>query len=376
MKIIQVVPSIALESSGPAYTVPGLCGALADQGGDVELHVLDSVPKLKRNYNVVTYPRHTFPHPSLGRSPEMLDGLKKACKKANIIHNNSLWMLPNIYPEIASRGAKCKLVTMPRGTLSEWALQRSKWKKKVISLLGQRRTLAKTDMFVATCNEEYREIRAYGFKQPVAVIPNGVEVDDEPPRGGKERRLIFLSRIHPKKGIDLLLRVWQSIQSEFPGWSLSIVGPDQHAYAQSLKDLSSELGCERVTFVGELKGQQKIDYLASSAVLVLPTHSENFGMVVAEALAAGTPVICSHGAPWEGLAEMKCGWWIPLSLNDFVETMRLAMRMPMSELSVMGQRGHEWMKIDFSWAAVGRQMMSAYEWLLQVRPRPGFVIED
>lgn len=376
MRIIQVVPSIALESSGPSYSVPGLCGALAEQGGDVELHVLDPVSELKRNYTVVTYPRHTFPHPALGRSPEMLLGLKRACRSADIIHSNSLWMMPNIYPEIAARGTRCKLITMPRGTLSEWALQRSKWKKSIVSLLGQSRALAKTDMFVATCNEECREIRAYGLKQPIAVIPNGIEVDDVPPKGRKERRLVFLSRIHPTKGIDLLLRVWKSLQSDFPDWSLSIVGPDQHAYAQSLKELSVGLGCERVSFVGELNGRHKIDYLASSAVMVLPTHSENFGMVVAEALAAGIPVICSHGAPWKGLVEKQCGWWVPLSENDFAETMRISMRMPLNELSAMGGRGYEWMKSDFSWPAIGRQMMNAYEWLLKAGPRPGCVVED
>ena len=186
--------------------------------------------------------------------------------------------------------------------------------------------------------------------------------------------MFFLSRIHPKKNVGMLIRCWAKLEDQFPNWDLSIVGPDKNnQYADEMKQLTVELGCKRVIFEGELKGDEKFRFMAESDCEVLPTHSENFGMVVAESLACGTPVICSHGAPWEGLNVEGCGWWIAAEENAFENAMSEAMRMPQDELQAMGNRGRDWMRREFDWNAIGRKMKISYEWLLSGCDKPEWV---
>ena len=118
MRIIQVIPSVSAESSGPSYSVPAMCLGLKHAGCEVSLHFVGATTKRKFPYATLAHKLHAFPHPALGRSPEMLAALRLECQSAQIIHNNSLWMMPNIYPAWAKRGTRCKLVNQPRGTLS------------------------------------------------------------------------------------------------------------------------------------------------------------------------------------------------------------------------------------------------------------------
>ena len=373
MKIIQVVPSIVAESSGPAYSVPGLCRALADQGGDVELHVLDTVPEGKRNYAVCTYPRHSFPHSAFGRSPEMFATLKKECQSADIIHNHSLWMMPNIYPEFARRETSCKLIISPRGTLSPWAFNRSKWVKKIAWWLGQKDALMNADMLHATSVKEYNEIREFGLTQPVTIIPNGIDLPLISSSKGLRRKLVFLGRLHPVKRLDVLIKSWQRIAPKFPDWDLLIVGPDQHEYAKKLKHLSLEVKDSRITFTGELNGGKKLEVLSNADLFILPSHTENFGMVVSEALSAAVPVICSKGAPWAGLVENNAGWWIDIDVDSLSACLEQALIRSPEELSKMGMNGREWMQRDFSWSRIAEKMAVAYQWLLQGGPVPEWI---
>lgn len=378
MKVIQVVPSIGAESSGPSYSVPAMCKGLVGCGCEVELHILAPKPNRDFPFKVVDYSCLAFPIRRLGRSPAMLNGLRDGCNTADIIHNNSLWMMPNIYPALAKCGTRCKLVNQPRGTLSRWALENSKWRKRIIGWYGQYAALRASDMWVATSEEEYHDIRRLGYRQPIAILPNGVDL----PQIGcckkaARRRMFFLSRIHPKKNVEMLIRCWACLEHQFTDWDLSIVGPDKdNPYADEMKELAISLGCKRVTFEGELNGDEKYRFMAESECEILPTHSENFGMVVAESLACGTPVICSHGAPWKGLNAEKCGWWISADIAAFEDAMRSAMAMSRDEMAAMGNRGRDWMMRDFSWKGIGAKMKTAYEWLLGQGEKPECVRMD
>ncbi|MBQ9693276.1 MAG: glycosyltransferase [Kiritimatiellae bacterium] len=176
MKVIQVVPSIGKESAGPSYSVPGLCRGLQTNDVTTELHFLDAIPEhlLDVTYQVENYPRQD--KINLGWSPKMLQGLKRTCQTADIIHNNGLWMMPNVYPLWACKGTKCKLVVAPRGTLAEWSLKKGWLKKKIFGWFLQNAVLRHADMFHATCEKEYEEIRAQGYKQPVAIVPIGMDL--------------------------------------------------------------------------------------------------------------------------------------------------------------------------------------------------------
>lgn len=384
MKIIQVVSSIYNESDGVGVSVRGISGGLATHGAVVSLHCLDEVPERVRDsrYESINYPRKHFPLLSIGRSPELLKGLTKVCQSAEIIHSNSLWMMPNIYPEWAIRGTKCKLVVQPHGTLSKWAMRRSWWKKLPLWWLWQKRVLDKAEMLVATCDKEYKEIRTLGYKQPIVVLPIGLDVPTLATchlplatEHSRLRRIVFFGRVHKVKAVDHLVKAWGALQADLPEWELVIAGPDCGARGE-LEAIIAEANIPRVRFTGEINGQAKYDFLREADIYVLPSHTENFGVTVAEALACGTPSIASQGTPWEGLETVRCGKWVPIGVEPLVTALRELTSLTDEERAAMGQRGIEWIRRDFSWEGIGAKMKAAYAWLLGQGERPEWVRVD
>lgn len=369
MKVVQVVGAVSIEASGPSHTVPALCDALATNGADVALHVLhweDHVHHAS-NYRTVQHRLLSELTRRLGVSPSMRDALRQEARGADIMHHHGLWLMPNVYAARAVRGTRCKLVSSPRGVLSAWALRHSRIKKRVMWWVNQGDALRRSDCLHATAESEWQEIRALGLRAPVAIIPNGVDIPAEVTRDrspGTRRRLLFLGRLHQKKGVDILLRAWSEVAPKADDWELTIAGPIDSDYARNLQGLAAELRAPRVHFVGALYGADKASALASADLFVLPTHSENFGMAVAEGLASGAPAIVSKGAPWQGLEREECGWWIDVGVEPLVAALREALGKDDETLSALGARGRAWMQRDFSWATVGRRMTDVYEWLL------------
>ena len=287
-------------------------------------------------------------------------------------------MFPNIYPAYAKQRNKCKLVVSPRGTLSEWALKRSRFKKRIIWHLGQKKLFEMVDLFHATSENEYNQIRNFGYQNPVTVIPNGIDIPNYRKGVGKlnKRKLLFLSRIHETKGLDLLLDAWEAIHETFADWELVIAGPIEGSYPRYIQNLARQKNLNDVTFTGELKGSDKSNRFYESDLFVLPTRSENFGIAIAEALAHGLPVITTKGAPWSGLKDHGCGWWIDIGVAPLIEALKEAMSKPREELATMGAKGREWMERGFSWDRVGRMMYRTYEWLLEGGRAPDWVVTD
>ena len=222
-------------------------------------------------------------------------------------------MMPNVYPGQVARRYGLPLVVSPRGTLSEWAMHSGSAVKRLFWPLVQRPSLAATTCFHATAESEYEDIRRMGFRQPVAVIPNGIDIKELQPKSSSGgRTLLFLGRIHPIKGLDMLLPAWRAVQTKFPDWHLRIIGPDNGGYVEKMRRMAHDLKLERIEFCGSLYGQDKWDAYRNADLFVLPTYSENFGMAVAEALASAVPAIVTKGAPWEGLATENAGWWIDI----------------------------------------------------------------
>lgn len=378
IRVVQIVPRICDEASGPSYSVPSLCSALVDISPDVILHVLRPVQEESKKYKIMGH--STVPGFSkLGISPGMKRALRaEALNGAHIMHNHSLWMLPNVYPASAVRRTSCKLVVSPRGTLSQWSLARSKWLKKSMWIALQGKVLESAHLLHATADTEYDDIRHLGLKAPVALIPNGVDVPAGCARhrgAGERRRLLFLSRIHSKKGVDILLHAWRRVQATAEDWELHIVGPDD-GYLSRVQNLATSIGVRRVLFRGPLYGEEKARCYQDADLYVLPTHSENFGITVAEALANGVPAIVSKGAPWSGLETHDCGWWIDLSVQSLAACLRYSLFLSKDELKDRGEKGRSWMKRDYSWFKVAEKMYNSYLWLLQGGRVPDWIITD
>ncbi len=379
LNVIQVVPAIANEASGPSYSVVRLCESVIEQGENVSLTALDWAPFALLPSFLKTFPLGVGPR-RLGRSPAMRRWLEEQARsgEANILHNHSLWMLPNLYSALAVKGTDCKLVVSPRGTLSDWALNNSRWRKRLLWPWLVRPVMQEASMFHATAESEYEDIRRLGYRQPVAVIPNGIDIPEAKvaEKESDKRLLLFLGRIHKVKGVPNLLRAWSYVESKFTDWELVVAGPDNGGHLEEMQGLAQELGLERCRFVGALYGAEKARAYARAELYVLPTYSENFGMTVAEALASGTPAIVTKGAPWQGLESEGAGWWIDIGVEPLEACLRQALACSREELQQKGLRGRQWMIREYSWAHIGRQMMESYHWLLNGGERPEWIIVD
>lgn len=377
-KVAHVISGVTDEASGPSYSVTRLCAALIGQGEDVRLATLMREPILAPPAFLKAFPLGWGPR-RLGRSPEMfrwLDG-QVTTGAVELIHGHGIWMFPNIYPGRIARRRGVPLVVSPRGMLSGWAMQSGSALKRLYWPLLQRPALEAANAFHATAATECEDIRRMGFRQPVAIIPNGIDIPQLPVKqSGEFRTLLFLGRVHPVKGLDILLPAWRALQDRFPHWKLRIVGPDNRGYLTQMQQLATDLRIERIEFSGSLFGAKKWQAYGQADLFVLPTYSENFGMSVAEALAAGTPAIVSKGAPWGGLEPRDAGWWVDIGLDPLVACLEDALGRSAERLAEMGLCGRKWMEDDYSWTHVGQQMAATYRWILHGGAMPNWVVAE
>ena len=369
---LHLVPAISEEASGPSYSVTRLCESLIAEGDAITLATLDWGPMATPPAYLRQFPLGMGPR-RLGRSPSMHRWLDDMAISGGIklIHNHSLWMMPNVYSGWISKKYGLPLVVSPRGTLSRWALASGSPIKRVFWPWLQGPALEPTRCFHATSAAECEDIRRMGFNQPVAIIPNGIDIPlSSPKQTGPWKTLLFLGRIHPVKGLDWLLPAWAAVQDRFPDWRLQIVGPDEYGYLRQMQALAAGLKLQRIEFTGALFGEAKRKVYRDADLFVLPTHSENFGMAVAESLACGTPAMVTQGAPWQGLESHGAGWWIGLGVDALVAGLELALARSAEELDAMGQAGTAWMQAEFSWKQIGKRMAQTYRWVLENGNQP------
>jgi glycosyltransferase involved in cell wall biosynthesis len=288
--------------------------------------------------------------------------------------------MPNVQVGWAARRGRKPLIMSPRGMLSQAALSFSRRKKQVIWSLLQGSIMRHAACLHATSEAEYIEIRAAGLSNPVAIIPNGIDIPtcraERRADIGRIRTVLYLGRIHPKKGLDRLVDAWSQIESKVPAWRLQILGPAESGYDAELRAQVARLGLTSVSIDDAIYGDAKLSAYRRADLFVLPTLNENFGLTVAEALAAETPVIATMGAPWSGLKSEGCGWWIDHGADLLASTLARAMDTNADELRAMGQRGRAWMERDFSWRRVAEDMLDVYRWLASGAEAPALVRFD
>lgn len=359
--------------------------AMAREGADVAIEAVRSAnpvdaDQLTAQGVAVHYSRERF-HSPLRISPELKRRTRSL--QADIFHGHGLWQVPVHDAMRSGRRRGIPSVLSPRGMLEPGAMQFARVKKRLAALCFQWRDLQSAACLHATAEAEAATLRARGLRAPICVIPNAIElpaisdITTTAPDPNRVRRIGFLSRIHPKKGLPLLLDAWHQLQSDFPNWQLEIAGTDEAGHEKTLQRKAASLGiATSVHFHGPLFGAAKTAFLRDIDLFVLPTRSENFGIVVAESLAHGTPAITTREAPWARLETHNAGWWIALDPTALVQSLRHAMQLPDAERHAMGQSGRQLVDATFSTRTVGQHMLAVYNWLTQSAPCPPWVHRD
>jgi glycosyltransferase involved in cell wall biosynthesis len=375
LRAAHVIAGLDPVYGGPSYSVPRLCEVLAAAGAETMLFSVaggeggqrDAYDKGYRDSRFAWDYARTPILRGLRSSRGLSSALRDAALRADVIHNHGLWLMPNVTAGAAAAAGPTPFVISPRGMLAPAALAFSRLKKRAFWALLQGPAIRGASCIHATSEQEYEEIRGFGLANPVAIIPNGIDLPELPARRPvgpvPEGVVLSLGRIHPKKGLGCLLRAWSKVEARCPGWRLKIVGPPEAGHDDELRALAIALGLTRVSIEGPIYDEAKTIAYRNADLFVLPTLNENFGLTVAEALAAGTPAISTKGAPWSGLEGEGCGWWIDHGVEPLAAALARAMALPREALKAMGDKGREWMARDFSWDRVAHDMLDVYLWL-------------
>lgn len=358
MRVLHIIGSIDKSAGGPSRSVPQTCEQLADLGIEIELIARPSAHPVKPKLN------QYFKLKFLDIKQLFKFGISISKNDYDLIHLQHIWD-PYIHVMAWIAGFKgIPYIITPRGMLEPWIMQHNPLKKKIGMLLYQKKDLKKADVIHATCEMEKNNIQNLGIQNKIEVIPNGIDLSSIHEQKGSfgSKTIVFLSRIHKKKGIDILLEAWKKAKTK--DWQLHIAGEGEPQYIQTLQNIIDAQGIQNARFVGGKYGDAKWDFIINADIFVLPTHSENFGIAIAEALAVGTPVITTTGTPWEELITHKCGWWIELSVENLTKAIESAINSDKEDLQAMSKNAIQLIKEKYDIQSVALKIKEMYSTII------------
>lgn len=391
MKVLTFLTCIDQTKGGPSRSVPLFVRGLALEGIDITLMVIESENMNLHALEGTTAKVHFLPHNY--KKSYLEDFVAK--ENFDIIHGQCIWEPLFHQMKLVANKLNIPYILTPRGTLEPWSLQQKKWKKRIARWLYQDSDLKSCVCIYTTAEMEAIHIRKLGFKNPICVIPNGIDISSYPCRKDPsivKKQILFLSRVHKKKGIEVLIKAFKKLREECDEskeWSVLIVGNGESSYINELKFLVNTLGLQNcINILPPVFGEDKIKIYQESSVFCLPSFSENFGMVVAEAMSCGVPSITTNGTPWQLLNGDVCsmgvnleilgnnkrtGWCIDLSVENLTDTLRQAINMSKKELYAMGQNASLLVNENFNYQSVAKKNKILYEWIINKGIKPSFV---
>ena len=373
MRILHVIPGLAV-SSGPTSALLNLAREQARLGHEVAIaHVTgrgtDARPE--SGLPVLGFPAVLLPY--WAYSPGLRRWLGAHVAGFDVVHIHSLWLYPNLAAEAACARRGVPYWVRPAGSLEPWCFGPRAWKKRLYFRCLERPGMNRAAAVHAVSEQEAANIRATGIRAPIVTIPNGVDLaafDGGPDCETARTRLglpreapivLFLGRIHPKKGLDLLGAAFAGVRRRFPEAVLAVVGPDDGPFARQVRNDYAALGLgDSVRFLGERRDREKVAAFRAADVFVLPSHSENFGIAVAESLAAGTPVVVSRNTPWQAVETEGAGFWIDLEPGRIEAALGEILSNP-DRARIMGARGRALVEREFQWPAIASRVLAEYE---------------
>lgn len=303
---------------------------------------------------------------------EVRSRLEQQIARTSGVHIHGLWQEHCALAAGLARKIRKPYLISAHGMLQPWALQQKRWKKFLYSMLVERRNLDGAACLHALTNREGDDYRRFGLYNPVAVIPNGVEIPAgadsaaffrEYPQLAGKRITLFLGRLHFKKGLDLLCQAWKNAGRPADA-HLVLAGPDFEGTQSKVEALVNELGiASSITFTGMLKGDRKWNALAAADVFVLPSRSEGLSVSVLEALGMGVPVIASSQCNVPDVQTSECGWMIEPDVCELTAALNECFESSPGNRYMMGLNGRRVIEQKYSWDIVGAQMAAVYGWV-------------
>jgi len=394
VKIFHLLENLDDTYGGPAKSVPYLAKSLEQievqntllsikyhNNESNEVIELSGLSWFSFSYNFVKKTRY-----SKSLKNYLIDVIKK--EKYILLHTHNLW---NYIPYVAySIGVKYHVpyIVAIRGTLYPWSLAQSSLQKKIAWKLFQKKALQNASCVHVTDKAELEAVRNLGITSPIALVPNGINLDEFKSMNSQniakenlglkkdKNYILFLSRVHPKKGLEYLVQSWIKIAKQSLDWDLLIVGPiyDEKYHKELKSQIDKNNLNDRVHFAGMLGGEKRIDCFGASSLFVLPSHTENFGIAIAEAMAAKLPVITTQGTPWKEIEEYHAGWWVELNQENIDNALGEALACGEDELKQKGVNGFELIQ-KYEWKYQAKKMKQVYEWVLGKTEKPEFVYE-
>jgi poly(glycerol-phosphate) alpha-glucosyltransferase len=391
MNIGFATASVSRKGAGIAQAVRDLAHALRRlPHTSVQVFALDDEHTAADRASWNSVPLATFHKlgpAAFGYAPGLLPALEAS--RADLLHVHGIWMYPSAASLRWSKRTRRPHLVSPHGMLDPWALHRSAWKKRAAGWLFENRHLESAACLHALNLAEAEAIRAYGLRNPVCVIPNGIDLEPSPgsaPAAWEQALppqapvLLYFGRLHPKKGLVNLLRAWADLSRTQPpsvtGWFLVLAGWDQSGHEAELRALAESLGiAAQVRFIGPQFGPDKAATYRRARALVLPSFSEGLPVTVLEAWAHRLPVLMTpHCHLPEGF---EAGAALRAQPDPVSIAQGLLELISMSEdtRAGMGRRGRALVEARFSWNVVAAEMSRVYAWLLAAGPRPASVID-
>lgn len=389
MNVTTLTPSLSRQGGGIFEAERRLAQALHDLP-DVDLEVVG----LRDEHTEADLPEWAPLEPTVcdtvgpeafGYAPNLVDVLLGT--EADVVHLHALWMYTSWAALQWVRQTERPHVVSVHGMLDDWALNNAHWKKRIVGWLYEHRSLRRAACLHALNEDECRSIRDYGLDRPVCVIPNGVELPDErdgqpPPWDDRvepdARVLLFLGRIHPKKGLDELLEAWGQLDiSEASSWRLAVVGWDDGGHLAELQKQVFALDLEEeVFFLGPLYGDEKEAAFRHADGFILPSHSEGLPMAVLEAWSYRLPVLMTPQCNLEEGFDAEAAYRIDPTAQSIASTLREFMQATPSLRSEIGKRGRSFVESRYTWSQIARSMQDVYRWTLGKGDRPDCVYMD
>lgn len=376
MKVGFLVSSISREAGGLFQSVRGLAKAVSSENAEVRVFGITDQQSAVDAEAWRPLSIRTF-HPQLrawGYSNQLVPAMLDA--DLDVLSVHGLWKYCSVASQRWRKRTNRPYVVHPHGMLEPWALQNAMVKKRIAALVYENQHLNGAACLRALSEAEARSIRNYGLRNPICVIPNGVDLPTEPvdnakSQSGSRKTLLYLGRLHRKKNLANLIRAWKktfnSERSKSDSWVLVIAGWDQGGYKSELKQLAADAS---VVFLGPQFGVDKDECYRTCDAFILPSLSEGLPVTVLEAWAYSKPVVmtpeCNLPEGFEANAALRIG----PSADEIAVGLNQLFQMSDHERVAIGARGRALIGTRFSWPLIAEQMRAVYKWVLGKGPLP------